>query len=334
MSSSKKKVSVIIPVHNGGSKFHQCLSSLYECSPCPDEVIVVADGDSDGSWQAAAAFNAKILKTSFPQGPAGARNLGAANAEGDILFFVDADVSLAKDAIRLVIETFEGDGISAAVIGSYDDEPMETNFLSQYKNLFHHYIHQTSNIEASTFWGACGAVRREIFSEIGGFNDVFRHPSIEDIELGYRLKKAGFRIRLLKDLRCKHLKRWELFSLLKTDFLYRAIPWARLILKGGMFLNDLNLKMSSRLSVIILYLSILSLLSSMYISRLLIIVPPLLLLLIIINRDLYLFFREKRGTLFMLRVIPWHWFYLFYSGIAFLIALIKTGLDKWKTPGW
>lgn len=327
MSSGKKKVSVIIPVHNGGEKFHKCLSAVYECTPGPDEVIVVADGDSDGSWQVAAGFNAKTLKTSLSRGPAGARNLGASNAEGDILFFVDADVTIAKDALKLVIEAFESDSEPAAVIGSYDDEPLETNFLSQYKNLFHHYIHQTSNIEASTFWGACGAIRRDIFSAIGGFNTVFRHPSVEDIELGYRLKKAGFRIRLLKDLRCKHMKRWEFFSLLKADFLYRAIPWARLILKEGMFINDLNLKISSRLSVIILYLLIFSLLLSLYASWLLITVLPLLIMLIIINRDLYLFFKKKRGVLFMFMMIPWHWFYLFYSGVAFSIALIKTGFD-------
>lgn len=328
MSSNKKTVSVIIPVHNGGKKFHRCLSAIFECVPGPDEVIVVADGDSDGSWRAAEDFNTKILKSPLHQGPAKARNLGAERAEGDILFFVDADVSLAKDAIKLVIEAFEGDRILAAVIGSYDDEPLETNFLSQYKNLFHHYIHQTSDIEASTFWGACGAVRREVFSKIGGFNDIFRHPSIEDIELGYRLKKAGFRIRLLKDLRCRHLKHWGIFSLIRTDILYRAIPWAGLILKQGMFPNDLNLKTSSRLSVIILYLLIFSLLSSLFIPWLLITVLPLIILLVFLNRDLYLFFNEKRGTLFMLKAMPWHWFYLFYSGLAFSIALIKTGLGK------
>ena len=119
----------------------------------------------------------------------------------------------------------------AAAIGSYDDAPGETNFLSQYKNLLHHYVHQTGNPEASTFWGACGAIRREVFLTMGGFNEEYSRPCIEDIELGYRLKRAGFTIRLEKELQIKHLKRWDIVSLVKTDFFSRALPWTALILE-------------------------------------------------------------------------------------------------------
>jgi glycosyltransferase involved in cell wall biosynthesis len=323
MSSTRKRVSVIIPVHNGGGNFFRCLASLSGCEPSPDEIIVVADGDSDGSWRTAEDFNVTILKMPLSEGPARARNLGARKARGDILFFVDADVTVAKEAVSSIIDAFENDEDLAAVIGSYDDEPMEKNFLSQYKNLFHHYVHQNSNTDASTFWGACGAVRREIFFSTGGFSEGYRRPSIEDIELGYRLKKAGHIIKLMKDLRCKHLKRWGIASLLRADFFYRALPWARLILKDGGLINDLNLSISTRISIISLYLFIFSLLSSLYISWLCIMALPLSILLLIINLDLYRFFKKKRGPLFMLKTLPWHWFYFLYSGLAFSMALIE-----------
>lgn len=217
-------VSVIIPVHNGGENFRRCLLSLKESRTAPDEVIVVADGDSDGSWRMAEDFDMEILRIPSPGGPARARNLGAEKAKGDILFFIDADVTVAEDAVELVKKTFKFEPDLAAVFGSYDDDPFEKNFLSQYKNLFHHYVHQTSNEDASTFWGACGAIRHEIFTEAGGFNEDYRHPSIEDIDLGYRLKKAGCNIRLLKELYVKHLKRWTALSLLKADFFTGPCP--------------------------------------------------------------------------------------------------------------
>ena len=49
----------------------------------------------------------------------------------------------------------------AAVFGSYDDEPGAPNLVSQYRNLLHHFVHQTGRTEASTFWTGCGAVRRD-----------------------------------------------------------------------------------------------------------------------------------------------------------------------------
>ena len=103
-----------------------------------------------------------------------------------------------------MIQSFSENPDLAALIGSYDDAPGEKNFLSQYKNLFHHYTHQHGKVEASTFWGACGAIRREIFLSMAGFNDNYRQPCIEDIEFGYRLKQEGYKIRLCKSIQVKH----------------------------------------------------------------------------------------------------------------------------------
>jgi GT2 family glycosyltransferase len=166
----------------------------------------------------------EVLRIPTPGGPARARNLGAWRARGTILFFVDADVTVQQDTVSRIAALFEGDPDLTAAIGSYDDAPGETNFLSQYKNLFHHYVHQISNPEASTFWGACGAIRRETFLSLGGFNEGYRHPCIEDIELGYRLRRAGFKIRLAKELQIKHLKCWNIVSLVKTDSSIEPFP--------------------------------------------------------------------------------------------------------------
>jgi len=323
-------ISVIIPVHNGGENFRRCLVSLSECATQPDEIIVVADGESDGSWRMAEDFDTDILKIPTPGGPAKARNTGARKAKGDILFFVDADVTIDKDAIIHVIEAFERDSDLAAVFGSYDDEPFETNFLSQYKNLFHHYVHQTSNPEASTFWGACGAIRRDIFLKAGGFDESFRRPSIEDIELGYRLKEAGYKISLLKDLKVKHLKYWGPLSLLRADLFYRAIPWTSLILKEGKFLDDLNLKISNRISVASIFILIITLATSLYMPWLMLIAFFIFMLLLFLNRDLYMFFNKKRDFVFMLKTIPWHWLYFFYSGLGFLIGFTDYYVKRLK----
>ena len=170
MQASHPLISVIIPVYNGGDDFRCCLKALTACvnrgfaaeaREKEVEIIVVSDGDSDGSWRLAEAFGVRLIRLPESGGPARARNMGAKSASGDILFFVDADVEVHPDTLAKVAESFEADANLAALIGSYDDAPGAPNFLSQYKNLIHHYTHQQAGLEASTFWGACGAIRRQ-----------------------------------------------------------------------------------------------------------------------------------------------------------------------------
>ncbi|MEO1761694.1 MAG: glycosyltransferase family 2 protein [Cyanobacteria bacterium J06629_18] len=328
-TAKQVSISVIIPVHNGGESFHRCLSSLKKSKISPDEVIVVSDADTDGSWLVAEEFGAKVIRMSVNQGPAKARNLGASVAKSDILYFVDADVEISPDAIIQVKQAFENDSELAALIGSYDDQPGESNFLSQYKNLFHHYTHQIASEEAFTFWGACGAIRREIFLSVGGFDESYLRPSIEDIELGYRIRGGGYKIKLLKDLHVKHLKHWGVVSLLRAEIFYRALPWTDLILRQRQLDNDLNLGLSSRLSVISIYGIFTALILSSWLPGFLSVAVVLSIIMLWLNFPVYRFFYAKRGLVFTLRVIPWHWFYYFYGGLAFGVATSKYILHEW-----
>ena len=332
LSTARLMISVIVPERNGGANLQECLAGLIKATPSPAELIVVADGDTDGSWRVAEEIGAKVLKIPESQGPARARNLGAQNAQGDILFFVDADVVIPSDALYQIETAFNNDPHLTALFGSYDDDPGEANFLSQYKNLFHHYIHQRSQEEASTFWAGCGAIRRKVFLELGGFDESYRKPCIEDIELGYRLKKAGCRIRLSKTLQVKHLKRWTIHNLLKSDFFDRALPWTELILRDRHFINDLNLQFSSRFSVILIYVLSAAFIGSWWWPRFIAVAGILALLLFMMNCSLYRFFFNKRGFWFMIKTIPWHWFYYFYSGLAFAIGLGKSLFLRHRPP--
>ncbi len=250
-SPATPTISVIVPVYNGGGEFRRCLENLSRTDPPPDEIIVVTDGATDGSSDLAESFGALVLKLPVTGGPARARNHGARRAAGGVLLFIDGDVLVAPDTIGKVAAIFRQNPALSAAFGSYDDEPGAANFLSQYKNLLHHYVHQAGQEEAVTFWAGCGAVRRDVFLALDGFDESYRYPSIEDIELGYRLKQAGKRILLCKDLQVKHLKRWGALSLLQSDLLRRAVPWTELILRHGRLPNDLNLKASGRLSAVL-----------------------------------------------------------------------------------
>jgi glycosyltransferase involved in cell wall biosynthesis len=246
---------VIIPAYNAASYLRSSLARLAE-STAPHECIVVDDGSKDDTVAIAREFGAKVLATGKRGGPARARNLGARAAQGELLFFIDADVCVYPDTLQRILAAFAEDAELDALIGSYDDSPHCTDFLSQYRNLMHCYVHQTAKKQACTFWSGCGAIRKSVFLEHSGFDESYDRPAIEDIELGYRLKRDKRKLLLDPELRVKHLKAWSFVSLVKTDILDRGIPWTELILRDKSLPNDLNLQLSQRVSVALVYLLI------------------------------------------------------------------------------
>lgn len=313
-------VSVVVPVFNGHPFLARCLDAIYASSFRRFEVIVVNDASTDDSADIARSRGARVISLPVQSGPGGARNCGVREARSPIVFFVDADVVIHPDAMARVVADLDGqpEAEVAAVFGSYDDSPAEQNFVSQYKNLYHHFTHQQGHEDAATFWAGCGAVRREVFLASGGFDQArYPRPSIEDIELGYRLRRMGHRILLDKRLQGKHLKYWTLGSMLRADIFYRAIPWSRLILTGHGIVNDLNLKRSERLCAALVLLALALFPIAPYLPAAVLAEVAAIGAVVGINHKLYRFYLSRRGLWFAGRALPLHCLYYLYSSAAF-----------------
>jgi GT2 family glycosyltransferase len=338
------RLSVIVPVHNGGEDLQRCLQGLAASTRPPDEVIVVDDGSTDDSAAHAAALAARVVATTAgPRGPAYARNRGAEAATGDVLVFVDADVVVHADTLARIEAVLLGEPEVAALFGSYDDDPPARSAASLYKNLLHHHVHQHGEREAGTFWAGCGAVRRAVFLAAGGFDESYSRPSIEDIELGVRLRQAGHRIRLCPEVQATHLKRWTLASLWRTDIFARAVPWTRLILRQGRLSSDLNLDWRGRLSAVAawaLFGCTLLLVGLGLVGAVPLVVWPGLGVLLLtaslaaLNADLYGFFFRRGGARFALLAAALHSAYLLYSSLVFVCLLVSHRLhERLRRPG-
>ena len=325
---SPECVSIVIPVYNGGKAFEHCLESVSCSISRPMEVIVVDDGSSDQSAVLARGLGYRVISTSGRCGPATARNLGAKHARGELLFFVDADCSIKPDTIDKLGAIFSDHPAIDAIVGSYDETPSAPGLLSQYKNLLHHYMHQTSGSEGSTFWGACGAIRREVFEEFGGFDRTYSKASIEDIELGYRLVAAGRKIRMCPELQVTHHKRWQPLNLFYTDVFLRAIPWSKLILKSSGMNNSLNTSIAARLRVALSGLIVASLVGALFLPALLWLAVILVGILIVADWSILNWFYRKKGFWFTAAILPWHWLSHFYSGVSFAWVASMHTLDN------
>ncbi|QDV38459.1 glycosyltransferase family 2 protein [Tautonia plasticadhaerens] len=320
-------LSVVVPVRDGGDAFRRCLRALRETSGADFELIVVDDGSRDDSAALAEEAGAVVVRHDRPLGPAAARNDGARAASAPVIFFLDADVAVRPDAPARVLSRFAGDPGLGAVFGSYDAEPTAPGLVSRFRNLLHHYTHQAGSFRdearpAHTFWTGCGAIRRELFLAMGGFDpQLYRRPAIEDIELGYRLTRAGHRIELIRDLQVTHLKRWTFREVIRTDVLRRGVPWTLLMLRSGVAETDLNVSGTQRASVAATGLTGLGVLLSP-------IEPSALALLVLgpaavvtLNARFYRFLARRLGLPRATLSVPLHLLYFCCCGVSVAIAV-------------
>ena len=239
--------------------------------------------------------------------------------------FVDSDVVIQPDTLQRISKFMSENPGYSAVFGSYDAMPGDPGFVSQYRNLLHHFTHQQGKSEAETFWTGLGAVRRSAFRSVGGFRSGCR--AIADIALGLDLSDAGFRIRLDRDLLCKHLKPWTLRSMVMTDVFLRAVPWSEIILRRGQFTNDLNTSVIHRLGVVFAN-------AALACAVLAIVVPAFAGLaalafsaMLLANAQVLTQFLKRRGLLFTLGVVPLQFLHQLCSGVGFALALKRHYID-------
>lgn len=322
------QISVIMPLYNASHFLPLVLPPLLGMKDRGEvlEVIVVDDLSTDTSAAIAADLGARVITSTSRAGPGAARNIGSHEAAGDILWFIDSDVIAHEDAARKMLTAFEGTGATAA-FGSYDDEPAASNFMSQYKNMIHHYYHQKAKRQASTFWSGCGAVLKERFLAVGGFDIVrYPRPAIEDIELGYRLRAAGGDILLVHDLLAKHLKHWTLPGAIHTDIFSRAIPWSRLLVAQNGITDDLNVSKGERaraaLAGLLFASTLLVLLGWSYLWA----PVGLLAIAFAANWDLFTFFLRRKELSFAIRALLFHQLYYVYSSAAYVWCWFEAKL--------
>ncbi|GMQ88809.1 MAG: hypothetical protein BMS9Abin09_0247 [Gammaproteobacteria bacterium] len=323
--AGQPKISVIMPVYNGRDFIVKSLPPLQRMLERGEvsEIVVVDDSSTDDTANIAAGLGARVIPSGGRLGPGAARNQAAQQAAGDILWFVDADVVVHDDAAACLVDGFSEAGV-VAVFGSYDDCPAAQNFLSQYKNLVHHFYHHRGRKEATTFWSGCGAVRKDAFLKAGGFDiERFKRPSIEDIELGYRLREAGGRILLIPEFQSTHLKEWRFINLIHTEVFCRAIPWSRLMFEQPETGSDLNVSPVERIRAGfagILFLGLVVALAGL--------IPWWTVAIVVagaaaLNTGLLSLFYQRKGLVFAIMGFLFHQLYYLYSSAAFVYCWLE-----------
>ncbi len=213
-------VSVIIPVYNAQRTLGETLQAAC-ASDYPDfEVIVVDDCSTDASRDIAEQYPVRLIKQPRNLGVAKARNRAAEEAKGEILVFMDSDIVPAPDTLRRFAAAFESDPkirVAGGVMsGALDDKRWGVTFIG----LKCVYLFEGRHRARTRYLSCCfpsygGAVQRDVFAEVGGFDSSLGGIGGEDYDLGLRLIKHH-KVVFFTDIKLRHhylplfpkLKQW------------------------------------------------------------------------------------------------------------------------------
>ena len=175
--------SIIVPVFRQPELLTRCLRSIRASAFEDYELLVSDDGTPEAAVirRIAEQFGATLIRAEIRKGGAAARNRAARAATGNRLAFFDADVALHPDTMVRLARAFEGNPAPDAVIGADD-------------TALHSGVPQPSQEGIPAFRPECGAISRERFAQLGGFDESCDGASHGDAELGLRLHRAGGRI--------------------------------------------------------------------------------------------------------------------------------------------
>ncbi|MBI3998914.1 MAG: glycosyltransferase [Armatimonadetes bacterium] len=200
--SAPSDLSVVIPTHNGGGVLHRALEALQAQDAPRDrfEIIVVDDGSTDGSTEGLQAKKGPValrLLRQANRGIAAARNLGAAEAKGRALLFVDADVWATPGLVsaHLAYHASRRDlGVQGRLVQHPDS--LTTFFMrAQHRVMIHSTWRRREGMSPFHVISRNFSVDADAFRRASGFDEGFRGYGWEDIELAYRLVRSGVTLR-------------------------------------------------------------------------------------------------------------------------------------------
>ncbi len=250
-------ISVIVPAYNAEGTLGECLAGLAASTRAPYEIIVVDDASTDRSREIANRANVRVIALDANLGAARAKNRGANVASGDILFFTDSDILVKPDALGILAERLTGANLTG-VVGVLDGEIPFQDFASRFKNYWMNFTYARLAPEKTVglFYTSAAAIRREVFAQLGGFDENYHGASlIEDSEFGQRLWQGGARVVIEPRVAVIHLKSYTVGQVLHTDYLRaRALMLLRLRKWGQPFYTSVPL--FYQLSVPLIYLAL------------------------------------------------------------------------------
>jgi glycosyltransferase involved in cell wall biosynthesis len=295
----KKRISVIVPNHNGSGTIGKCLEALFSSDYDNFEVIVVDDASGDDSVAIIQRFPSRLVSLDCHAGASKARNSGARAASGELLFFIDADCVVERDTLSLVNRAAQGRR-QVVCGGTYAKTAYDDTFFSTFQSVFINYS-ETKKSEPDYIASHAMVIDRRTFQQSDGFPEDFM-PIIEDVEFSHRLKRTGIKLAMEPSILVRHIFNFTLITSLRNAF-RKSRYWTAYSLKNRDLLNDSGTaSLELKTNVVSLFVVLAFILLAIAFRNGMFLFPAVLFffLNIWVNRNLFATFYGARGLIFAL----------------------------------
>lgn len=310
-------ISIVIPTYNSSRFMPGLLASIFKQAVDNMEVIIVDDCSKDDTVEIAKGYPVTVIEMEKNGGPAKARNRGVNEAKGDIIFFLDSDVIVLDGTVREVKDYFENNPSANCVIGVCATEPLNKGFVPTYMAMFE-YIHLVSvrDGKVSVFAPRCGAIKKELFLRVGGYDESYKGADVEDFELARRISREDS-IFLDPKILVRH-QFVNNFSEAVRNYFKRAVMWIHLFLKDRQFDNAGPTAPSNGIAAVCSFLSFITLFLIPAVPATKYVFLTLVIIFLISNLKWWNFMRKEAGLLFSVRAL----FLNYLLGIDIIVATI------------
>ena len=197
------KVSVVIPTLDRADMVAATIDCIEQqtISRTEYEVLVIDNNSSDHTQavlaEKAATYPNIRLFTQLKRGAAATRNVGIREAKGEIVLFIDDDILAEPNLIETHLSAHRlhpKSSVIGAVVSPWDESTVPFLRYLRDRAIFNPYSIACGPMDFSYYHTGNVSSPRKLLLEVGGFNEEFFFYGMEDIELGYRLERAGSRM--------------------------------------------------------------------------------------------------------------------------------------------
>ena len=225
----KPYLSIIIPYYNNSEGLTRLLASIGKSKKAPAFEIIVVD---DGSSLRPPRSDIRLPKN---RGPAIARNRGVEKAKGEFVVFLDGDVEVFPDTLYQIAKVFKDDPDVVALTGVWVKEQKSKAFFPNFKALrdWSYWINERDKSGYYYLFSTrIASIKKAVFERLGGFNETYPAPLVEDIELTYRIARR-YAIIFAPQIRVRH--EFENFWPIAKKYFLRAYYWTKLYARRKRF---------------------------------------------------------------------------------------------------